>query len=299
MYLVDWASKGSGVLLDRLADVLAFEQVEGDRFVADPFGDKTATRAEWASDDRVDYLETWEGPPFFQGCCTLALVLVIAGHTVSEALVPFSTHSAFSRAGVSTLPVEISVERDSDSRRFARRRVRFSQEGRVFFWSDVCFHRHDRHDGWQQPPPDMPPPAEMASAPMFVPVPVMEARPLAGPASSVLNDVVFPTWVRFPGGVPTSPIWGAAAQAWASDYAVALSMLLASGRSPNQSSALTLEHSMWFHRPVDPAAWLLVNMTPASLTDQRYLATGTIHTESGVLASTIAQAGMFLPDPSF
>ena len=56
------------MLLDRLADVLTFEQVEVDRFVADPFGEKTATRAEWASDDRVDYLETWEGPPFFQGC---------------------------------------------------------------------------------------------------------------------------------------------------------------------------------------------------------------------------------------
>jgi acyl-CoA thioesterase II len=294
-----WANRGVGVLLDRLTDVLTFEQVEGDRFVADPFGDKTATRAELASDDRLDYPESWEGPPFFQGCYSMALALVVAGSTVGEELVPLSTHSAFPRAGVSTEPVEISVERDSDSRRFARRRVRLCQRDRVFFWSDICFHRHDPDDGWQQPPTDMPPPGEMGSAPIFVPVPVMEARPSAGPASSVLDDVVFPTWVRFPAGIPTAPIWGAAAQAWASDYYVGYSMLLASGRSPRQSGALTLEHSMWFHRPVDPAEWLLVNMTPASLADQRYLATGSIHTESGVLASTIAQAGIFLPDPGF
>ena len=229
----------------------------------------------------------------------LALVLVIAGHTVGEALVPFSTHSAFSRAGVSTLPVEISVERDSDSRRFARRRVRFSQEGRVFFWSDVCFHRHDPDDGWQQSSPEMPPPAEMASAPMFVPVPVMEVRPLAGPASSVLSEwcsrrgsdsrVVYR---RHRSGVPR-PRRGRPTMP--SRFRCSLPAV---GRRTGPR-ALTLEHSMWFHRPVDPVDWLLVNMTPASLADQRYLATGTIHTESGVLASTIVQAGMFLPDPGF
>ena len=145
----------------------------------------------------------------------------------------------------------------------------------------------------------MPPPAEMGSAPTLATVPVMESRPLAGPASSVFDDVVFPAWIRFPAGVPTSPIWGAAAQAWVSDYHVAQSMLLASGRTSAESSAITVEHSMWFHREIDPAEWLLVNMTPVSLADQGYLATGTMHSESGVLASTIVQAGIFLPEPAF
>ena len=100
------------MLLDRLADVLTFEHVEGDRFVADPYGDKTATPAELASDDRLDYPESWEGPPFFAGCYALALALVVAGRTVGEELVPFSTHSAFPRAGASREPVEISIERE-------------------------------------------------------------------------------------------------------------------------------------------------------------------------------------------
>jgi acyl-CoA thioesterase-2 len=275
------------VLLERLVDVLTFEQVDGDHFVTEPFGDKTATEEELASEDRLEYLGSWEGPPFFQGCYSMALALVVAGSTVGEELVPLSTRSAFPRAGDSTEPIEISVERDSDSRRFARRRVRFSQHDRVFFWSDVCFHRQDFDDGWQQPPTEMPRPAEMESAVLFVPVPVMEVRPLAGPTSKVFEDVVF----------PTSPTWGAAAQAWASDYYVSQSMLLASGRVSAQSGAVTLEHSMWFHRPIDPADWLLVNMTPVSLADQRYLAAGSMHTESGVLASTVTQAGIFLPDP--
>jgi acyl-CoA thioesterase-2 len=73
-------------------------------------------------------------------------------------------------------------------------------------------------------------------------------------------------------------------------------MALASGRSVENTAPGTLEHSMWFHRPVDPADWLLFNMTPTLLSDQRYLATGTIHDQSGVLASTIVQAGICLPN---
>jgi acyl-CoA thioesterase-2 len=75
-------------------------------------------------------------------------------------------------------------------------------------------------------------------------------------------------------------------------------MLIESGRSWPGFSARTLEHSMWFHRPVDPADWLLLDMKPTSLSDQRYLAAGTIHNEAGALAATVVQAGIFLPNPA-
>jgi len=286
---------GRGVLLDRLADVLTFEQIADDRYVA-VFGDKTATSAERASDDR---LYEWPGVGdawwFVMGSYSMALALVVCGDTANDDMVPLSAHSVFHRPGVATEPFEISVERDADSRRFARRRLRFTQHDEVFFSSDICVHHPDTDDGWQQSPIDLPAPDNMDTASMFIPVPVMEARSLGGADTHFLQDPASPAWLRFPAGVPASATWGAAALSWASDHCVAQTMLLMSGRSPAEFIARTLEHSMWFHRPLDPAQWMLLDVTPTSLADQRYLATGTIHSEQGVLGASIAQAGIFVP----
>jgi acyl-CoA thioesterase-2 len=282
------------VLLDQLADVLTFERVTDDRYVA-TFGDKTATSAERTSDDR---LFEWPGVGdawwFVMGSYSMALALVVCADTVND-MVPLSTHSIFHRPGIATEPFEITVERGADSRRFARRRLSYKQHDEVFFSSDICAHRPDTDDGWQQPPIDLPAPDDMDIALMFIPVPVMEARPLGGAETNALQDPASPAWLRFPAGVPASPTWSAAALAWASDHCVAQTMLLTSGRSPAESIARTLEHSMWFHRPLNPAQWMLLDVTPTSLADQRYLATGTLHSEQGVLGATFAQAGIFVP----
>ena len=284
------------MLLDRLTDVLAFDQVDDGRFIA-RFGEKTANRAERASDDRLyDFPEIGDDWILLFGSYSMALALVVSGRTVSDELVPMSARSLFLRTGIPTEAIEIHVERDNDSRRLARRKVRFSHGSRVFFSSDLCFQRPDPDDGWHQPPIYVPAPAGMTSALMYLPMPVMELRPLAGPDTNVFDDVVIPGWFRFPAGVPESPTWGAAAQAWVSDYMVAQAMLLKSGRFSPAWHARTLEHTMWFHRPINPADWLLLNMTPTSLADHAYLATGTIHDEHGALGATIVQAGIFVPD---
>jgi acyl-CoA thioesterase-2 len=283
-------------LVDQLADVLTFEQIAEDRYVA-VLGDKTATSAERASDHR---LFEWPGVGdewfLIMGSYSMALALVVCADTVIDDMVPLSAHSVFRRPGVPTEPFEVGVERDGDSRRFARRRLRFTQHDEVFFSSDICVHHPDTHDGWQQPPINLPAPDDMDTALMCIPVPVMETRPLGGADTHGLQDPASPAWLRFPAGVPASAAWSAAALAWASDYCVAQTMLLTSGRSPAECIARTLEHSIWFHRPLDPAQWMLLNMTPVSLADQRYLATGTLHSEQGVLGATIAQAGIFVPD---
>jgi acyl-CoA thioesterase II len=283
------------VLLEQLVDVLSFERITDDRYVA-IFGDKTATSAERASDER---LFEWPGVGdawwFVMGSYSMALALVVCADTANDDMVPLSTHSVFHRPGIAIEPFEITVERHGDRRRLAHRRLRFTQHDEVFFSSDICVHHPDPDDGWQQPPIDLPAPDDLETALMFIPVPVMEARPLGGAHTNALQDPASPAWLRFPAGVPASATWRAAALAWAADHCVAQTMLLASRRSPSECIARTLEHSMWFHRPLDPAQWMLLNLTPTSLAGNRYLATGTMHNEQGVLGATIAQAGIFVP----
>lgn len=77
-------------------------------------------------------------------------------------------------------------------------------------------HHPDPDDGWQQPPIDLPAPDDLETALMFIPVPVMEARPLGGAETNGLQDPPGPAWLRFPAAVPASATWRAAALAWGS-----------------------------------------------------------------------------------
>src|SRR4249920_1772389 len=144
-------------------------------------------------------------------------------------------------------------------------------------------------------PIDIAPPGDLASSRMFLPAPVMEVRPDRGPDRRPFEDNVFPFWARFPRGVPESALWSSAAQAWTSDYFTASAMQAEGGWAFENAIPRTLEHSMWFHRPVDPRAWLLVNAAPVCLRDQRYLAHGSIHDEAGEHAATFSQAGIIKP----
>jgi acyl-CoA thioesterase-2 len=54
----------------------------------------------------------------------------------------------------------------------------------------------------------------------------------------------------------------------------------------------TLEHSVWFHRPILDDDWLLYSSTAASIADGRYFSSGTVHDRPGRLLATFAQQGM-------
>ncbi len=56
--------------------------------------------------------------------------------------------------------------------------------------------------------------------------------------------------------------------------------------------SVSLDHSVWFHRPVDASGWLLSELTPMASGRGRGLAVGTIRTEDGHLVATVAQEVM-------
>ena len=141
----------------------------------------------------------------------------------------------------------------------------------------------------------MPEPESLSSALSTHFLPVMDVRPVAGPHIDVMRDVTFPLWARFHEGVPRAPGWQAAALSWAADYFPAQSMLVKSGKSPDEYFARTLEHSMWFHQLIDPSSWMQIDYQPMALADQRSHAFGTIHDRDGTLAATMLQVGVMLP----
>jgi acyl-CoA thioesterase-2 len=54
----------------------------------------------------------------------------------------------------------------------------------------------------------------------------------------------------------------------------------------------SLDHAMWFHRPVKADEWLLYTQNSPSASGARGLGVGRIFSRDGVLVATVAQEGM-------
>lgn len=236
-----------------------------------------------------------------------------AGATV-EGKVPHSLHACFVSGGTPGAPVEIAVERVRDGRSFATRRVSVLEDGRELLAALVSFH--DGPDGVEvgaPPPPvpgpegvpvlqawavdspdehreanrrwlDVPPPLEMrlTEPPTFFGGPVGE-----GPRSH---------WIRLPRPVH-DPVLDAALLAYASDYFL-LDMAYRSHPDGPGVAALTgtsLDHAIWFHRPVHFERWHVHTQELVTIAGHRGLVRGAIHDDEGHLVATVAQEALVRP----
>ena len=60
---------------------------------------------------------------------------------------------------------------------------------------------------------------------------------------------------------------------------------------PNVRMA-SLDHALWFHRPLRVDEWLLYACDSPSMQDSRGLARGSIYTRDGILVASTAQEGL-------
>ena len=54
----------------------------------------------------------------------------------------------------------------------------------------------------------------------------------------------------------------------------------------------SLDHAMWFHRPVRADEWLLYVQESPSMANSRSFSTGSLFTRDGKLAVSVAQEGL-------
>lgn len=240
----------------------------------------------------------------------LSQSLIAASLTVREEhpeRLPHSLHAYFLRAGDDTQPIRFAVERMRDGRSFSARRVHAIQGGRPILSLTASFQDDagglDHHD----PMPDVAPPEALPSiADIFGGIDHPRAQHLASrpvehryvegdiamqvPERSARQNV----WIRAVSPVQQDPFLQAAVLAYMSDYTLLESVLRRHGRpwiDPSLRVA-SLDHSMWFHRPVDPSQWLLYSQESPSAQGGRGLGIGRVFTRNGALATTIAQEGM-------
>jgi acyl-CoA thioesterase-2 len=74
-----------------------------------------------------------------------------------------------------------------------------------------------------------------------------------------------------------------------SDYLVILSVLAARTPIDRPTGIRTVDHSLWFHRPVNAEDWHLFSSDPVSIWGGKGLVHGSVHTRQGTRVASFAQ----------
>jgi acyl-CoA thioesterase-2 len=104
--------------------------------------------------------------------------------------------------------------------------------------------------------------------------------------------VLHPLWVRTAGRLPDDPALHACALTFMSDMGVVGSARAPTSTLPKRFIGASLDHAVWFHRPVRADEWLLFSVEPVTNYASRGLARGTFHTADGVHVASVAQEAL-------
>jgi acyl-CoA thioesterase-2 len=251
-----------------------------------------------------------EGSGFLFGGQTFALTLAAAAETIRAGMVPKSLHSFFLRPGDWGGPTTMSVERVTDGKTFAARKVTATQAGRTIAIAIASFHNPGIGPDWQaDQQPDhqtshltnrptsqtsqtsqVPPPEDCREVPVHLPLTdLIQVRPVNPLVGEDHSAPLHPYWARPVGPIGQLPADHCAAIAFTSDYLVTLSMLAAAPTMNQPGQVRTVDHALWFHRPVDASEWLLFSAEPVSLSAGRGFAHGSIHAQNGFLVASFTQ----------
>jgi len=239
--------------------------------------------------------------------------VIAAARTLPEPRQPHSFHGYFLRPGDSTKPVTFSVSRIHDGRSFARRSVQAYQDGTPIFSSIASFQDDNPGFSHQEPMPSgVPEPESLPD-----PADLYAAHPMSGRmlrdnpvevrhvGSDIWLSVDEPSprqavWTRVRGPIGDDQTLHRAALAYLSDFTIQEPVLRAGGvpwGTPGMNTA-SLDHAIWWHRPVRADQWMLYAQESPSSGGGRGLSLGQLYSRDGILLATVAQEIMArVPQP--
>jgi acyl-CoA thioesterase-2 len=222
------------------------------------------------------------------GGLVVAHALGAATATVDGRL-PCSLHASFVVAGQGAQPIRYEVERTRDGASFATRRVVARQDRGIVVVLTADFHADEPGVEYQTPAtPGVPGPDGLARG--RYDNPFIESRDVP-----VRDDDPVPharrAWFHPTEPVPADPLLHLQVLAYLSDHGPTRA-----AREPHahlsddaRRMSVSLDHTVWFHRPIDVNQWLLSELVPVATGRGRGLSLGTLRTVDGTLVATVAQ----------
>lgn len=244
-----------------------------------------------------------------------AQALRAACHSVPGDRFVHSLHSYFLRGGDTSVPIVYDVERIRDGGSFSTRRVTARQHGRSIFYLTASFHLEEAGFDHQDELPEVPGPEDCPDlAEVMGTVSsraadtwrqewsalevryVGDTRP-GGTLERAGHPARSRLWFRVHGELPDDRVLNTCVLAYASDLTLLSSAVIPHGvllGSPSVQAA-SLDHAVWFHRPVRADQWMLYDQVSPSASGARGFATAGIFTEGGTLVASAAQEGLIRP----
>jgi acyl-CoA thioesterase-2 len=240
----------------------------------------------------------------------MAQAFVAASRSLRYPTPPAALNVHFVAGGDPAKDIEFRITRLRDERRFANRRVDAMQDGELLGTAMVSFLSGGRGLEHQVPMPDVPSPTDLPPIDEVlrgyeevVPHFVSALRPIEW---RYTNDPAWVmrdrggrlehnrVWLTADGPMPDDPVLHAAALVYSSDTTVLDSIITTHGLSWgfDRIFAVTVNHSVWFHRPIDFSDWVLYSTTSPVAADSRGLGSGHFFGGAGQVVATVIQEGI-------
>jgi acyl-CoA thioesterase-2 len=202
---------------------------------------------------------------------------------------PHSLHAYFVRAGDEHQPVLYEVERIRDGRTFSTRQVVAYQAGGAILNLIASFHTPEAGPDIQDVrlPDDVPSPDATGDEPTDLYLDRRLVVRTDSPEPYALG------WIRATQPLGDDPVLHACALAYLSDEFLLGTALVPHPDAPNWEKLFTasLDHAVWFHRPVRADQWLLFELRGAGVADARGLAFARVFCD-GIHVASIAQEAL-------
>ena len=230
-----------------------------------------------------------------------AQALRAASHTVTADHLAHSLHAYFIRQGRPGVPIVYAVERTRDGRSFSTRRVLALQEDEAIFEMALSFHRTEGGVDYQQPiAADVPSPDEAEDVLSVIPDDAkpylpMEVREIGGtpPGPDGYVQATRRVWMRLRRSIPDDPVLHRCALTFLSDMGAMIGARAPLPELPIEKlRGASLDHAIWFHRPMRADDWFLYELRCVSNAGSRGLTAGTMHAQDGTLGVSVTQEAL-------
>jgi acyl-CoA thioesterase-2 len=240
----------------------------------------------------------------------MAQSFVAASRSLDHDLPPSALSIHFIAGGDPSMDIEFHVVKLRDERRFANRRVDAMQNGKLLATALVSFLAggHGLEHNFEMPkvpePHTLPTIDELlVGYEEVVPAFVSALRPIewryTNDPAWVMRDKGGRlernrVWLKAAGEMPADPVLHTAAMIYSSDTTVLDTIITTHGLSWgwDRIFAVTVNHSVWFHRQVDFADWVLYSTASPVAAESRGLGMGHFFNRSGQVIATVVQEGI-------
>jgi acyl-CoA thioesterase II len=252
------------------------------------------------------------GAPQVFGGQVLGQALNAAYGTIDPARTAHSLHAYFLVRGDFNAPIVYFVDRSRDGHSFSSRRVTAIQHGEQIFHMACSFQVPEEGMEHQLSMPGVPAPESLPDATQL-PQETLENMPrkmrefysrerpfefrLVEPVSLRRPPRLPPAqhiWIRAVDRLPDSDALHRCMLSYVSDY-----YLLSTATLPHALNYLSgrlmmasIDHAMWFHRPMRVDEWFLYSIDSPSASGARGFSRGSLFTREGRLVASTAQEGL-------